>query len=661
MYKSLRFIGLVLLFLVITPLVSQSATIEVMNTNDSGPGSLRQAIADANAAGGDEITFNPSLDGELFLINPPLTIDKSLTITGLGKDNMALEKNSLAITPFIVVENMGEDLTVIIQELEIRNNISDSTVENSEDLTINDTRIRGGLNCIRNEPLAVLSVNDSIIELCGTGILNFGANTVEPGPATATISRTDINSNSFGIKNLGGSTNSDVGAILTIFDTTIRNNSSIGIENFGGAFDTSLGATTNMFRTSVVNNGDGIRNKDGSFDSAEGAVMNAQNSTIAENTGNGVVNDGGTEDTATGAKFLCNFCTIANNDGNGVQNTTALNGSLASLGIPDVIIANNGDQITTFNCDSQGILSTTTASQATDNTCIVTPVTLPSLELGPLQNNGGFTPTISIGATSVAKDILLPGECLDLDSDPLTNDQRQLVRPFNSKCDVGAFEYQPVGSITIEKQTFPGDVRNIDFSTNNLPVSCEMSGGFILDDDESVTCAGLPADGTVYAFWESPLQPFNLFDIECTGNSNGLIPVIAGLGGVRFSLATDDDVTCIFKNNVNPFNLNGVIPKAAGATNFILFSGAQPNENVDIYWGFVPQTEELFDDSCPGIDIGIKNPRFLAEAPADGSGNLSFPVFVPGSAAGLTVLMQAVAQNNCRLSNRIPVLFTDDN
>lgn len=664
MCKSIRFIGLVLLFIVITPLVSQSATIEVMNTNDSGPGSLRQAIADANPAGGDDIVFNPSLDGELFLINTKLTIDKSLTITGLGKDNMALENNNTIADTFIEVEDMSADITVVIEELEIRNtNIDDATIINEgENLTFNNVRVRGGDPCITNNRPGQLFINDSIVELCVTAVSNVGGATdSNPVGATATISRSDINSNEDGIVNAGGAFDSASGAVLMVYDTTIRNNSSTGLLNVGGSFDTANGGAADIFRTTIANNGVGIRNTDGAFDSAEGGIINAQNITISGNTAQGILNEGGVGDSTTGAQFTCNFCTIANNDGTGVQNTPSTNGNLAIINLDHVIVANNGDQVTTFNCDNNGVLSLTNSSKVTDNTCVIPSVTLPSLELGPLQNNGGFTDTIAIGATSSAKDVVAAVACTDLDMNPLTNDQRQLVRPFNTDCDVGAFEQQPVGSITIEKQTFPPGVRNVDFSTNNVPPSCATAGQFTLNDGESITCPGLAADGTVYAFWESPLQPFFLFDIECVGNSNPLVPVIAGLGGIRFSLDDGDDVTCTFKNDVAPLTLEGVIPKAAGGTNFIFFTGAQPNENVDIYWGFVPQTEQLFDDSCPGIDIGIKNPRFLAEAPADGSGNLNFPVFVPGRAAGLTVAIQGVAQENCRTSNVLPVLFTDDN
>ncbi|MCL4275835.1 MAG: S-layer homology domain-containing protein [Anaerolineales bacterium] len=54
----------------------------VTNTSDSGPGSLRQAIADAS--NGDTITFDPSLADETIHLASTLEIDKSITIDGSG-------------------------------------------------------------------------------------------------------------------------------------------------------------------------------------------------------------------------------------------------------------------------------------------------------------------------------------------------------------------------------------------------------------------------------------------------------------------------------------------------------------------------------------------------------------------------------------------------
>src|ERR1044072_4872633 len=60
----------------------QANVITVKNTNDSGPGSLRQALADANE--GDTIDF--AVAGTIGITTGELVVDKSITISGPGAD-----------------------------------------------------------------------------------------------------------------------------------------------------------------------------------------------------------------------------------------------------------------------------------------------------------------------------------------------------------------------------------------------------------------------------------------------------------------------------------------------------------------------------------------------------------------------------------------------
>ena len=70
---------------------AQAATITVTSSADAGGGTLRAAIAAANPLGGDTINFNPALNGAtIFLDAGELVIDKNLTITGLGATHLAV-------------------------------------------------------------------------------------------------------------------------------------------------------------------------------------------------------------------------------------------------------------------------------------------------------------------------------------------------------------------------------------------------------------------------------------------------------------------------------------------------------------------------------------------------------------------------------------------
>jgi hypothetical protein len=76
-----------------------SAILTVSNTNDSGAGSLRAAIATANQTSGDTIAFAPNLAGQtITLTSGELLNNSSMTITGLtnssGTPNISISGNN---------------------------------------------------------------------------------------------------------------------------------------------------------------------------------------------------------------------------------------------------------------------------------------------------------------------------------------------------------------------------------------------------------------------------------------------------------------------------------------------------------------------------------------------------------------------------------------
>src|SRR5437660_730922 len=75
--------------LCLTVLRTQAATITVSNGFDSGPGSLRQALASAN----DGDTINFAVTGTITLTTDELLVDKSITISGPGSDNLTVDGN----------------------------------------------------------------------------------------------------------------------------------------------------------------------------------------------------------------------------------------------------------------------------------------------------------------------------------------------------------------------------------------------------------------------------------------------------------------------------------------------------------------------------------------------------------------------------------------
>ena len=82
------------------------AIFTVTNTNDSGPGSLRQAILDSNAAGGSNtIEFDTALVGQTVTILSALPISANADIVG-----DIILSNAQQDTPLFTLESDGVNL-----------------------------------------------------------------------------------------------------------------------------------------------------------------------------------------------------------------------------------------------------------------------------------------------------------------------------------------------------------------------------------------------------------------------------------------------------------------------------------------------------------------------------------------------------------------------
>jgi hypothetical protein len=94
-----------------------AATLTVLNLADSGPGSLRQAIADA--APGDTISFATNVTGTITLTSGELRVGKSLMISGPGSRVLTVSGNN-ASRVFNLTNNSA---TVGINGLTIANGV----------------------------------------------------------------------------------------------------------------------------------------------------------------------------------------------------------------------------------------------------------------------------------------------------------------------------------------------------------------------------------------------------------------------------------------------------------------------------------------------------------------------------------------------------------
>src|SRR5437773_5095787 len=96
---------------------ARASTITVTNTNDSGAGSLRQALADANP--GDTIDFAVTTPATITLTSGELLVNKSVTISGPTAGHLSVNGNAASRVFHI------EEVDVTISNLAITNGVAD--------------------------------------------------------------------------------------------------------------------------------------------------------------------------------------------------------------------------------------------------------------------------------------------------------------------------------------------------------------------------------------------------------------------------------------------------------------------------------------------------------------------------------------------------------
>ena len=140
---------------------AQAATFSVTNTGDSGGGSLRQAILDANATpGADTITFAAGVTGTIALTSGQLTVTDNLTINGPGAANLTISGNNASR-----VMEVSAGMALNLKDVTIANGryitaptVAGAGILNAGTLTVSDSVFSGndagsgsgGASCMRS-------------------------------------------------------------------------------------------------------------------------------------------------------------------------------------------------------------------------------------------------------------------------------------------------------------------------------------------------------------------------------------------------------------------------------------------------------------------------------------------------------------------------------
>jgi hypothetical protein len=216
------------------------AVLTVRNLSDSGPGSLRQALLDANSLPGDDtITFAAGVAGTIDLLSALPDLGSNIDLEGPGAAQVTVERSAAACTPTFGIFNVTSGATVTVARLTIANGLAASGggISSAGALTVTGCVIRG------NAALGLdgggifstggtLTVTDSVIRdnsaaTAGAGIFNESA--------LAVISNSTVSGNSLAVN--GAGIYNSVGGTLRITNSTITGNSAQnvggGIANFG--------------------------------------------------------------------------------------------------------------------------------------------------------------------------------------------------------------------------------------------------------------------------------------------------------------------------------------------------------------------------------------------------------------------------------------------
>ena len=402
-----------------SPTPTPTPTIIVTNTNDSGPGSLRQALADASD--GDIIGF--AVTGTIGLTNGELLVDHSITISGPGAENLAVNGNAKS-----TIFHVAPAQTVTISGLTITNGSGNSIHNDHAVLILNNCTITGNqgggiYNDAENSGGASLEINNSsVTNNSGAGIYN---DALGDGIATLNITGSSLTNNSGGAIYSRGwlCTFCPHGtATVQITDSSITGN---GSTPNGGAIysDTGLpGPTTVSLTNSTVSGNAGA----GMYISIEAAAL-VSNSTISGNSEGGIYTELGAP---TGGSIVVNSTMNDNhveiwNGGADIKDTIFNVSSGGHSIVSDGFNTIMSDGYNVSSDDGAGYLNAPGDQINTD------PV------LGPLQDNGGFTLTHA----------LLPGSPAINAGDPSFTpppfyDQRGpgYDRVRGGRIDVGSFE-----------------------------------------------------------------------------------------------------------------------------------------------------------------------------------------------------------------------------
>ncbi|MEH2044356.1 Calx-beta domain-containing protein [Nostoc sp.] len=311
----------------------------VTNTNDSGAGSLRQAIINANN--------DPGIETILF--------DTTGIFGDATPDTITLTSGELNVTEGVIIQGTGAN------KLTISGNNTSRVFNASASLSIDGLKITGGnaangggINSTSSVTVSNSTFSGNTASTSGGGIYS----------SSATVSNSTFSGNT---ASTGGGIYS---SSATVSDTSIFSN----IANLGGGIYSTNATVSNttLFGNTANSNGGGI------FSSGSNSSVTISNSTISSNTaktnGGGIYSTNNT--TVSNSTIFGNTSDSDNNgqgDGGGIYSTSSvtvsgssISGNIANLGggiySTNVTVNNSTLSGNTANSNGGGIFSNTSVT-----------------------------------------------------------------------------------------------------------------------------------------------------------------------------------------------------------------------------------------------------------------------------------------------------------
>jgi len=306
----------------------ESQPYDVTDTNDSGPGSLRQEIAD-DVAGDQPVVFAPSLAGQTITVTSgPITIKNNLVIEGLGAGNLTISGGG---TSQIFVIDSGN---VSISDLTFSGGLASQggAIENSGNLTITDCVFSN--NVAQDNPSL-----DPKVDSSGGAVFNLdGATLVVTGSTFAGNEAKGVASSSNNANAYGGAIENAAGATFNGTSDTFDANSAVGGARgggFGGAIDNA--GTATLVNSTIEENSIASGSGTAPAPSAGAGINNQAGDTLAIINSIVSYNKGGND--------LANSGTVIGPDIVGLPTTNPAGAPITLTGIPPGAGATTGTSV----------------------------------------------------------------------------------------------------------------------------------------------------------------------------------------------------------------------------------------------------------------------------------------------------------------------------